>query len=192
MDLPYQPRGTGFDALDELDQVDWAELVHAYGKGVARLGHGEGSLGIAGDVGRSLAELRSDPSHAIAEGLYSTICHQGTVYEATAYAVPFIVAVAEGDVPDGIRAHLVALVGEITIAASFAAPDGSHAGALGDGVDVLVTKSLTSSIERLLTIRTPELQALIAAIRSLLADPADEHREAVDSAIEALGSPAIP
>ena len=30
MDTPYQPNGTGFDALDELDHVDWSRLQHAY------------------------------------------------------------------------------------------------------------------------------------------------------------------
>lgn len=72
----------------------------------------------------------ADPSPAISDGLCSNICHQGTVLQATAYAVPFIAAVAAGDVPDGIRAPLLALLGDISIGGSYVAPDRSHAGAL--------------------------------------------------------------
>ncbi|WP_461165002.1 hypothetical protein [Arthrobacter sp. R4-81] len=183
MDTPYQPNGTGFDALDELDQVDWNGLQHAYGKGVVSLGAANVSLSIAGDVARSLAALRADPSIAIGEGLYSNICHQGTVYEATAYAVPFIAAVAAGDVPDGIRVPLLALLGDISIGGSYIAPHGSHAGAYGDRVDVLVTESLATSMTRLSTVRTPRLVALIQAIQSLLVHPTEARRDAVESAI---------
>jgi hypothetical protein len=192
MDAPYRPIGTGFDALDELDQVDWSRLEHCYGIGVVSLGvAGDGSLAIAGDVSRSLAALRTDPCLAIAEGLYSNICHQGTVYQATAHAVPFIAAVAAGDVPEGIRASLLVLLGDLSIGGSYVAPDGSHAGAVGDDVDVLVTGSLASSMDRLSIIRTPRLVALIQTIQALLVEPTDARRDAVESAIEdALTPPA--
>ena len=190
MDTPYQPNGTGFDALDELDQVDWSRLEHCYGKGVVSLGAaGDVSHAIAGDVSRSLAALRTDPCLAISDGLYSNICHQGTVYQATAYAVPFIAAVAAGDVPDGIRVLLLALLGDISIGGSYTAPSGSHAGAFGDHVDVLVTESLATSMERLSTIRTPRLVALIQAIQSLLVQSTDARREAVESAIDFAFTP---
>jgi hypothetical protein len=193
MDTPYQPNGTGFDALDELDQVDWNGLQHAYGKGVVSLGAANVSLGIAGDVARSLAALRAGPSIAIGEGLYSNICHQGTVYEATAYAVPFIAAVAAGDVSDGIRVPLLALLGDISIGGSCIAPHGSHAGAYGDHVEVLVTKSLATSMTRLSTVRTPGLVALIQAMQSLLVHPTEARRDAVESAIDfALTPPTKP
>lgn len=193
MDTLYQPNGTGFDALDELDQVDWSRLEHCYGKGVVSLGvAGDAPLAIAGDVSRSLAALRAEPSLAISDGLYSNICHQGTVYQ-TAYAVPFIAAVAAGEVPDGIRVLLLALLGDISIGGSYIAPDGSHAGALGDHVDVLVTESLATSMERLSTIRTPRLVALIQAIESLLVQSTDARRDEVESAIEiALTPPVTP
>lgn len=194
MDTPYQPNGTGFDALDELDRVDWRQLEHCYGRGVVSLGvAGDASLALAGDVSRSLAALRAEPSRAINDGLYSNICHQGTVYQATAYAVPFIAAVAAGDVPDEIRVPLLALLGDISIGGSYVAPNGSHAGALGDQVHVLVTESLAISMERLSTIRTPRLVALVQAIQSLLVRPTDEHRDAVESAIDvALAPPVSP
>ncbi|MHA7263717.1 hypothetical protein ACX80W_10995 [Arthrobacter sp. TMN-37] len=185
MDAPYQPNGTGFDALDELDQVDWSQLEHCYGKGAVSLGvAGNMSPAIAGDVSRSLAALRADSSLAINDGLYSNICHQGTVYQATAYAVPFIAAVAGGDVPDEIRVPLLALLGDISIGGSHIAPDGSHAGALGIHVDALVTEALATSMARLSSIQTPKLVALIQTIQSLLVQSTDARREAVESAID--------
>lgn len=72
----------------------------------------------------SLAVLRTDPSLAIGAGLCSDICHQGTVYKATAYAVPFIEAVAASDVSEGIRTELLALSGNISIGGSSIAPHG--------------------------------------------------------------------
>lgn len=194
MDIPYQPKGIGFDALDELGQVDWSRLEHGYGKGIVSLGAaGDVSLAIAGDVSRSLAAVRTDPALAISDGLYSNICHQGTVYQATAYAVPFIAAVAAGDVPDETRVPLLALLGDISIGASYIAADGSHAGALGDHVDVLVTESLATSMPRLSTIRARRLVALIQAIQSLLVQSTDARRDAVELAIDiALTPPATP
>ncbi|WP_284984403.1 hypothetical protein [Arthrobacter sp. efr-133-TYG-118] len=194
MDIPYQPHGTGFDALDELDRVDWSRLEHCYGRGVVSFGvDGDLSLAIAGDVKRSLAALRTDPSRAIGDGLYSNICHQGTVYQATAHAVPFIAAVAAGDIPDGVRVPLLVLLGEIAVGRSYVASDGSNAGSLGDQVDVLVTESLAVSVKRLSTIRTPRLVALIQAIQSLLVESTDDGRDAVESAIDlAIAPPATP
>jgi len=189
MDTPYQPDGTGFDALDELDQVDWSRLQHAYGRGVVSLGAANMSLGIAGDVARSLAALRDDPSSAIGEGLYSNVCHQGTVYEATAYAVPFIAAVAAGDIPDEIRLPLLVLLGDISIGGSYVAPHGSHSGAYGNQVDVLVAESLATSMRRLSAVQKPSLVALIQAIESLLDQSTDARRDAVESAIDFAVTP---
>lgn len=68
--------------LDGLDQVDWARLTHAYGS--------------AEDVPDQLRDLVSPEEarrkKALRE-LYGNIYHQGTVYEATAYAVPFLLEV---------------------------------------------------------------------------------------------------
>lgn len=193
MDTPYQPNRMGFDALDELDRVDWSRLQHAYGRGVVSLGAADMSLGIAGDVARSLAVLRDDPSSAIGVGLYCNVCHQGTVYEATAYAVPFIAAVAAGDVPDEIRLSLLVLLGDISIGGSYVAPRGSHSGAYGNHVEVLVTESLAISMRRLAAVRKPVLVALIQAIETLLDQPTDGRRDSVESAIDfAAASPGRP
>ncbi|MEH1014905.1 hypothetical protein V6U90_17560 [Micromonospora sp. CPCC 206060] len=65
--------------LDTLDEINWAGLVHAYGP--------------ADDVPGQIRRLRStdpkDRERARWE-LYGNIFHQGTRYEATAYAVPFL------------------------------------------------------------------------------------------------------
>lgn len=66
--------------LEGLDQIDWSKLGHAYGE--------------ATDVPGLLRELAShdkeEREHAFS-GLCGSILHQGTVYEATAFAVPFLI-----------------------------------------------------------------------------------------------------
>ncbi len=66
--------------FDGLDDIDWAALTHAYGS--------------AADVpGLLRARASNDPAVAEeADGeFFGNIWHQGTVYEATAYAVPYLV-----------------------------------------------------------------------------------------------------
>jgi hypothetical protein len=69
--------------LEGLDEVPWDKLTHAYGA--------------ASDVPHLLRDLASDDEEA-REGavwhLYGNIWHQGTVYEATASAVPFLLELA--------------------------------------------------------------------------------------------------
>jgi hypothetical protein len=89
--------------LDGLDDVGWAGLSHAYGS--------------AADVPESLrglasadAERRDKASWA----LYGNIFHQGSRYEATAYAVPFLLAMAaDPGMPD--RPGIVRLLGALAI-----------------------------------------------------------------------------
>lgn len=70
--------------LDDLDKVKWDQLSHAYGK--------------ATDVPDLLRALASDQKEvwdkAISQ-LFCNIWHQGTVYEATAYAIPFLIELLE-------------------------------------------------------------------------------------------------
>jgi hypothetical protein len=66
--------------LEGLDAINWAELRHAYGS--------------ASDVPALLRALLSDDPQTAEQALYelhASIWHQGTVYEATSYAVPFLV-----------------------------------------------------------------------------------------------------
>ncbi|SCF46181.1 hypothetical protein GA0070216_11982 [Micromonospora matsumotoense] len=87
--------------LNGIDEIDWSRLSHAYGP--------------ADDVPAQLRALASaDPAvrDRARHDLYGNIFHQGTRYEATAYAVPFLLelladpATAE---PSELLALLVAL-----------------------------------------------------------------------------------
>src|SRR5690606_9664181 len=92
-------------ALAGVDGVDWAAYRHAYGP--------------AEDLPALLAAAGSaDPGEA-GEAVYElcgTVWHQGTIYPATAPAVPFLVALG-ADRRTRKRGVLVGLVGEISAAA---------------------------------------------------------------------------
>ncbi len=93
--------------LEELDSIEWSALRHAYGA--------------ADDVPDLLrAVLSSDKAvrdNAMYE-LYGNIWHQGTIYEATAYAVPFLIKMLTSPVtPD--RASIAGLLASITSGCGF-------------------------------------------------------------------------
>lgn len=87
--------------LDGLDNINWADLGHAYGS--------------AADVPDLLRDLLSDNEEVLNETfetLFSNIWHQGTVYEASAYAVPFLIELAGSEtvlMRDGILSLLDSL-----------------------------------------------------------------------------------
>ncbi|MFJ9844023.1 hypothetical protein ACIRYZ_26895 [Kitasatospora sp. NPDC101155] len=70
------------DALANLDARPWASVSHAYGPAED-----------LPDLLRALAEGGGDAEEAISE-LYSCILHQGTVYAASADAVPYLARIA--------------------------------------------------------------------------------------------------
>jgi hypothetical protein len=98
--------------MPELDEIPWKALQHAYGS--------------AEDVPGLLRALR-DPAFIAADSdeeplwyLYGNIWHQGTVYEATSYAVPFLIDIAaDASTPD--RAGVLNLLGEIANGSSYCA-----------------------------------------------------------------------
>ncbi len=98
--------------LQRLESVPWGELSHAFGN--------------AGDVPGLLRALTSKDAvqreDALFE-LFGNIWHQGTVYEATAYAVPFLVELAVDRTISG-RAEILGLIG--WIAASDDGPRAAH------------------------------------------------------------------
>ena len=74
--------------LDGLEQIDWAALRDAYGP--------------ATDFPRRLRAVLSsdkDERHAAFGELFSSIVHQGTVYEATVVAAPFIIQLLRSPPP---------------------------------------------------------------------------------------------
>lgn len=84
--------------LDGLDSVPWRRLTNAYGssEGVPTL-----LRGLVSDDPNQRSEALSD--------LFGIIWHQGTVYEVTSYAVPFLVAIVSNPlVPD--RQHVLDLL----------------------------------------------------------------------------------
>ena len=175
---PYLPTHAGFNALSELGNVDWSILHHAYG-----LGAGDD---VSVDVEQSLALLVDEPAVALDEGLYSNVCHQGTVYQASAYALPFIAAVAAGDIATTLRVQLATLIADIAVGGSHVALGGSYDGAYGDGVDVLIRKTMVRCDGYLVEIeqREPTLRSLVEAIRLVTSDPSEENREATLAIID--------
>lgn len=89
--------------LASLDTIDWADLTHAYGR--------------ATDVPDQIRALRSpDPGirDKALHGLYGNIFHQGTRFEASAYAVPFLLElVADPETPD--RVAVLGLLTQLAI-----------------------------------------------------------------------------
>ncbi len=89
--------------MDELDRIPWKQLKHAYGT--------------AADVPGLLRALRTAPrdrsdDDAPLWSVFTSICHQGTVYEASCYAVPYLLKLAaDRTVPD--RAGVLFLLAEI-------------------------------------------------------------------------------
>lgn len=70
--------------LEGLDQIDWASLHHAYGP--------------ATDVPALLRDLASSELSRVDVAIYDlfgNIWHQHTVYEASAYAVPFLIELVQ-------------------------------------------------------------------------------------------------
>ena len=88
----HVPSLVGPAALSELVRVPWGELAHAYG--IGKVGPD-----LCDDVAATLRRLGDSDATALGESLnalYSNLCHQGTIYEATAYAAPFLAAFAAG------------------------------------------------------------------------------------------------
>ncbi|MEV4508221.1 hypothetical protein AB0K00_04605 [Dactylosporangium sp. NPDC049525] len=89
--------------LDGLDDIGWASLEHAYGP----------AADVPGNLRGLLAGSQEERRRALS-GLYGGICHQGTRYEASAPAVPFLLELLEDPAtPD--RAAILGLVAAIAV-----------------------------------------------------------------------------
>jgi len=97
------------EVLDGVEQVPWDALHHAYGS--------------ASDVPNLLRLLLSDDPDVrndAFERLYSNIWHQGTVYEASAYAAPFLLRMlADARIPD--RLGVLQLLSSLATGSSYLA-----------------------------------------------------------------------
>lgn len=97
--------------LDQLDEVPWEKLTHAYGS--------------ASDVPAMLRALAEGDPDALSE-LFGNIWHQGTVYEATAFAVPFLIELLDVDSVD--RLGVLELLRSIANGSSYPDVHGSCGG----------------------------------------------------------------
>lgn len=93
--------------LEGLDDVSWGKFQHAYGS--------------AEDVPGLLRALASHDAGArknALNALHGNIWHQGTIYEATVHAVPFLIALASApDAPD--RQKILAFLSTLSLGNSY-------------------------------------------------------------------------
>lgn len=85
--------------LEELDAINWSKLRHAYGE----------ATDVPNQIRSLLSEDKKMRDDAMDE-LCGNILHQGTVYEASAYAVPFLQELLKA--PD--TSDKIAIVGLLT------------------------------------------------------------------------------
>ncbi|MFJ6167157.1 hypothetical protein ACIQH6_18705 [Micromonospora orduensis] len=121
--------------LDGLDDIDWARLGHAYGA--------------ADDVpGQLRALLSPDPAtrdEALGD-LYTNVFHQGNRFEASAYAVPFLLEMlADAATPD--PAAVLGLLSALAI--------GFDEGVLPDGFPVAEYRRAAEGGRELLAAKPP-------------------------------------
>jgi hypothetical protein len=147
--------------LEGLDKIDWASTHHAYGP--------------ARDVPGLLRQLLSADDaerEAASYELYGNIWHQGTIYEATALAVPFLFELAlDPATPD--REVVAVLLGLI---ARGKAGDGEH-GDVGATTRAAMGAEIASAVALVRSIETEPPLALAAV--HLLASHGDAHAEIV-------------
>jgi hypothetical protein len=93
--------------LEGMDRIEWGKLRHAHGA--------------AEDVPhliRALASRSTDEREAAWSELYGNIWHQGTIYEATPHAVPFLIELAASDTtPD--RCQILSYLGTLADGTSY-------------------------------------------------------------------------
>jgi uncharacterized protein YbaR (Trm112 family) len=82
----------------DLESSRWSELSHAYGA--------------AGNVPRLIAGLLSGDESTVDE-LFSSLCHQGSIYTASYAAVPHLVDIAGRLRRPDLRTHILVLIGSI-------------------------------------------------------------------------------
>ncbi len=175
--------------LEGLDKVDWAKARHAYGA--------------ATDVPRLLRQLLSDDEQrreAAAFELYGNIWNQGTIYEATALAVPFLFElVLDPSVPDReALAVLLGLIARAEASADDAAALERTRAAIARGVPAVIAMARSIETEPPLALAATHLLASfgdaraesVPVLRDLLQRlSAPRARATVGLALAVLGDP---
>ena len=150
--------------LDGLDAIDWSGVDHAYGP--------------ATDVPDRLRSIAGPDEAARERALWElsgSIHHQGTIYPATALAVPFLARIAvETAMPPGDRTMIVALLGAIAAGAStIQLRDESRDASATNEIDPAVARQLEAAIASRAAVGR-EAPALIAGLGGL--DPQTDWR----------------
>lgn len=83
---------------ERLQRIPWQDLQHAYG----------GAKDTPAWLLALLSEHAEEREHALSE-LWGSICHQGSVYEASCAAVPFLIEILE-QVPDQRKVEILELL----------------------------------------------------------------------------------
>lgn len=145
--------------LDGLDIIPWSQLQHAYG-----------AAEDVPDLLRALAGSEQESEDALGE-LFATIWHQGTVYEASSYAVPFLVELAVS--PEvARRGDILSLIGSLAEGTSYldvhARPDLAFSGFLRDEPDF--EQNLTEELADVARARAAVAESLDVICRLLTDD----------------------
>jgi hypothetical protein len=168
--------------LDGLNQIPWNRLTHAHGA--------------ADDVPDLLRRLRTASPEATDEQsplrhLFSNIWHQGTVYEATAYAVPFLIELATHPlVPD--RLGILQLLAAIAAGRSYRdvhgnllnEPDFAERKAVEQKWVEQSRKAVASGAATFLAMTREETDIRLAAAHVLALLP--EHREVLGTRLRTM------
>lgn len=142
-------------ALAGLDDVNWSSVEHAFGP--------------ATDVPQLLRELtgsRAQQEHALNE-LHGNIWHQGTVYEATAHAVPFLARLAV-TVPARLRDEIIALLAEVAEGSSYL---DVHQDMIKDGLSEEEHAAMKIELMHVEAARKAVLAVTPQIVERLMADP---------------------
>jgi hypothetical protein len=102
--------------LPGLDGVDWGRLSHAYGRAL--------------DVPIDLRRLASSDADVHANALWQlggSIYHQGDIFDATAAAVPFLIALASSAALPN-RVEILEFLTEVAVSATASSPELIRAG----------------------------------------------------------------
>ncbi|WP_433086921.1 hypothetical protein ACQP1P_14510 [Dactylosporangium sp. CA-052675] len=151
--------------LTELDAVAWPELTHAYGE--------------ADDVPDLLRRLATGDEEAL-HALCGNIWHQGTVYEATAPAVPFLIEVL--DAPGADAAGVLRLLASIAEGSSYLAVHEHPRGAGEADEELAAELAWVAAARSAVTVGRP------VYVRLLRAAPSEDTRAAAAYTLAALGT----
>ncbi len=84
-----------------LDDIPWATLHHAYGTAEDTPTHL-----------RAMCDPDDDVFEQAMEALWASICHQGSIYEASYYVIPFLVEILD-EAPESRRERLLMFLAEL-------------------------------------------------------------------------------